>query len=609
MLKYLKKYWIFAILAPLFMLGEVSMDLLQPRFMSTIIDEGVLGLSNHNVGDIQIVINTGLQMIGLVVIGGFCGVMSGVFANLCSQNFGNDVRKDCFRRIMSFAFEQTDKFSTGSLVTRVTNDVTQVQNFVAQCIRGFVRTILLFGGGIFCLLTLDISFGVIVGCALPVVFAGIIFFILKANPKFQTLQKKLDHVNSVMQENVSGARVVKAYVREDYEEKRFGRANDELVGTQLNVLVLFAYMSPLINIVLNLLGVVIIYVGGIHVQQGMMTPGNIMAAITYLSQILHSVTMLAMIFQTISRGMASGQRLTEVLETEPAIKSGTVTEGNLTGRNAAATTAANAENTAASAIADTAAYAAEKGTIEFQDVSFAYPNGSGELILEHVNLKINPGETFGILGATGSGKSSLVNLIPRFYDVTAGCVKVDGVDVRAYELNALRDKVAIALQKSELFSKSIGENIAWGNPQADEKAIRRAAQIAQAAEFIESKANGYDTIVAEKGTSLSGGQKQRIAISRAIAKNAEILIFDDSTSALDLKTEAKLYEALKQEYGSVTKIIIAQRIASVKGADRIAVIENGRIAACDSHENLMRNSEIYQDIYNSQLKTGGVAND
>jgi len=515
-------------------------------------------------------------MIGLVLIGCVFGVLSGVFANLCSQNFGNDIRKDCFKRMMSLSFEQTDQFSTGSLVTRVTSDITQVQNLVTQCIRGFVRTIMMFCGGIICMLRLDLSFGQVILCTLPVVMVSVIFFMAKANPIFKVLQKKLDAMNSVMQENVSGSRVVKAYVREDYEKQRFGKANNELVNTQLRVLKLFSYMTPLMNIVLNVSVVAIISIGSIRVQEGGVTPGSIMAAITYISQIFHSIMMMINIFQTISRGNASASRLNEVLNSTP-----TITDGAFEGETEI------------------------KGKIEFQDVSFAYPNSKGEIILKHINLTIHPGETIGILGATGSGKSSLVNLIPRFYDATEGNVLVDDVNVKDYKLGTLRDKVAIALQKSELFSTSIKENIAWGNENATEEAIKKAAYMAQASEFIEGKEEGYDTMVAEKGMSLSGGQKQRIAISRALLKQAEILILDDSTSALDLRTEAKLYQAFGEAYADMTKVIIAQRIASVKDADRIVVIDEGQITHCDTHENLLKTSEIYQDIYNSQLKSGG----
>lgn len=576
MLKYLKKYWFFAMLAPIFMIGEVSMDLLQPELMSRIIDDGVLGLNNGGVGNLNTVITIGLKMIGFVALGGICGVMSGVFANLCAQQFGNDVRKAAFKRIMEFSFEQTDKFSTGSLITRVTNDITQLQNFVMQCLRGFVRTSMLFIGGIACMVSLNMEFGIIIACALPFVAVCVVYFIAKANPKFTVLQKKLDKVNNVMQENVSGARVVKAYVKEDYETERFEKANNELVSTQLDVLLLLSYMTPIMNIILNLSVVAVIKVGGIQVSAGSATPGNVMAAITYCSQVLNAVMRMTMIFQTASRGIASKKRVMEIINCEPAIKSGTY----------------NKET-------------AVKGKVEFKNVSFAYPGMDNENVIENFNLVINPGETIGILGATGCGKSSLVNLIPRFYDVTKGEVLIDDVNVKDYDLQVLRDKVSIALQKPEIFSTTIAENIAWGDSSADSEKIRQAADIAQATEFIDNRTDGMDTQVSQGGHSLSGGQKQRVAISRAVLKNSEILIFDDATSALDLKTEADLYSELSAKKYDVTRIIIAQRIASVKNADRIVVMDNGRLADVGSHSKLIKTSEIYKDIYESQLKGNG----
>ena len=573
MLKYLKKYWFFALLAPIFMIGEVSMDLLQPELMSRIIDDGVLGLNNGGVGNLNTVITIGLKMIGFVALGGICGVMSGVFANLCAQQFGNDVRKAVFKRIMEFSFEQTDKFSTGSLITRVTNDITQLQNFVMQCLRGFVRTSMLFIGGIACMVSLNMEFGIIIACALPFVAVCVVYFIAKANPKFTVLQKKLDKVNNVMQENVSGARVVKAYVKEDYETERFEKANNELVSTQLDVLLLLSYMTPIMNIILNLSVVAVIKVGGIQVSAGSATPGNVMAAITYCSQVLNAVMRMTMIFQTASRGIASKKRVMEIINCEPAIKSGTY----------------NKET-------------AVKGKVEFKNVSFAYPGMDNENVIENFNLVINPGETIGILGATGCGKSSLVNLIPRFYDVTKGEVLIDDVNVKDYDLQVLRDKVSIALQKPEIFSTTIAENIAWGDSSADSEKIRQAADIAQATEFIDNRPDGMDTQVSQGGHCISGGQKQRVAISRAVLKNSEILIFDDATSALDLKTEADLYSELSAKKYDVTRIIIAQRIASVKNADRIVVMDNGRLADVGSHSELIKTSEIYKDIYESQLK-------
>lgn len=334
---------------------------------------------------------------------------------------------------MSFSFEQTDKFSTGSLITRVTNDITQLQNFVMQCMRGFVRTSMLFIGGIVCMIGLNIQFGLVIACALPFIVICVIYFIAKSNPKFTILQKKLDKLNNIMQENVSGSRVVKAYVKEDYETERFNKANDELVGTQLDVLLLLSYMTPVMNIILNLSVVAVIKVGGIQVMDGSATPGNVMAAITYCSQVLNAVMRMTMIFQTASRGVASQKRIMEILNCEPAIKDG--------------------------------AYDGEtivKGKVEFRNVSFAYPGNEGASVIEDFNLVISPGETIGILGATGCGKTSLISLIPRFYDVTKGAVLVDDVDVRDYKLEVLRDKIAVSLQKSEIFTASIADNIAWG---------------------------------------------------------------------------------------------------------------------------------------------------
>ena len=573
MLKYLKKYWLFTMLAPLFMIGEVSMDLIQPELMSHIIDDGVLGINSGGVGNLDIILGTGIRMVLLVAAGGVCGVMSGVFANLSAQQFGNDVRKDTFKRIMSFSFEQTDKFSTGSLITRVTNDITQLQNFVMQCMRGFVRTSMLFIGGIVCMIGLNIQFGLVIACALPFIVICVIYFIAKSNPKFTILQKKLDKLNNIMQENVSGSRVVKAYVKEDYETERFNKANDELVGTQLDVLLLLSYMTPVMNIILNLSVVAVIKVGGIQVMDGSATPGNVMAAITYCSQVLNAVMRMTMIFQTASRGVASQKRIMEILNCEPAIKDG--------------------------------AYDGEtivKGKVEFRNVSFAYPGNEDASVIEDFNLVISPGETIGILGATGCGKTSLISLIPRFYDVTKGAVLVDDVDVRDYKLEVLRDKIAVSLQKSEIFTASIADNIAWGLPDATPDNIAAAADTAQAAQFINNRKDGMQTIVSQGGHSLSGGQRQRVAIARAVIKPAEILIFDDATSALDMKTEAELYSKLGKNKKDITKIIIAQRIASVKNADRIVVMDNGKLADVGSHEQLMITSSIYKDIYDSQLK-------
>ena len=571
MWKYIRKYLIFAILAALFMIGEVMMDLIQPGLMSKIVDNGVLGLNNGGVGDLNLIWRLGAQMILLVLFGGFCGSMNNVFVHMSGQNIGNEMRKDCFRNIMTFSFPQLDGFGTGSLVTRVTNDITQVQNFVSQFVRGMIRTTLLTFGSMYFMFRLNKNFGMIVLCAFPFVVGCMAVCLSKANPLFSKLQAQLDAINAIMQEDVSGIRIIKACVREVYEKLRFGKANDELIKTQLRVLVIFAFMNPAVNALMYLVVAAILLIGSFDVGSGVTTPGSVMAAITYTTQLLNGVLMLVMLFQNISRGYASWKRVKEVLHSKPELQ-----DGN------------QDVNTDC------------RGTIEFRDVSFAYP-GSGQAVLEHINLKVNQGETVAIMGATGCGKTSLIHLIPRFYDATAGTVLINGVDVKEYRQKELRERIAITLQKSELFSMSIKENISWGRTGAKDDAIKSAAVTAQADDFITSTAEGYDTLVAERGMSLSGGQKQRISIARAVLKAAEILIFDDSTSALDLKTEANLYEALQSNYPESTKIIVAQRIASVRRADRIVVMDNGRIAAVGTHEELRKSCQIYQDICHSQI--------
>lgn len=575
MWKYIKRYLHIAVLAALFMIGEVLMDLIQPGLMSRIVDEGVLGINNNGVGDIRLILRLGLAMIGLVIFGGLCGSLNNVFVHMSSQNIGNEMRKDSFRKIMTFSFPQMDRIGTGSLVTRVTNDITQVQNFVAQFVRGMIRTSMLMAGSIFFMFQLNHRFGLIVLCAFPFILGCMIFCMYKANPLLPKLQEQLDRINGIMQEDVSGIRIIKACVREVYEKLRFGKANDELIKTQLEVLVIFAFMNPVMNALMYIVVIIILLMGSYQVKDNVTTPGVIMASITYTTQLLNAILMLVMLFQNISKGIASWKRVKEVLYSEPELKDGEF-DGNT----------------------------AVHGRIEFRNVSFAFP-GTEKTVLKNINLTINPGEVVAVMGATGCGKTALVSLIPRFYDVTDGAVLVDGVDVREYGQKALRNKIAIALQKSELFSAAIKENILWGAPDAEEEKVRISAGIAQADDFIRSTSDGYDTPVAERGMSLSGGQKQRISIARAILKDAEILIFDDSTSALDLKTEANLYVALREHNPESTKILIAQRIASVRQADRIVVLNNGSIEACGTHTELMQSCKTYQDIYHSQIGSEG----
>lgn len=587
--KYLKKYWYFALLAPLFMVGEVIFDLLQPKLMEKIVDQGVL--SNLVASDkIEIVVNTGLLMLGCLVVGGLCGILSGVCASAAANSFGDDVRKDVFSKVVNLSYQQTDSFTTGSLVTRITNDVTQVQNFVSMAIRMFVRTIVLFFGGILMMYLTSPKFAIVLAVILPIQVLLIFIFLKKMTPIFGVVQNKIDKVNTVVQENVNGVRVVKAYVRENYEKDRFNDANVDLSLTTLKVQKIFAWVSPLMMIFMNVIVVAIIYLGGIEISQdpsavingeaGVMTVGKVMSALTYISQVLMSVMQLAMIFQSITRAKVCAKRIEEVLNSSPVITSNV-------SRNS-----------------DYNIKEKDKGTIEFKNVDFSYPSLSGKPVISNLNLKINKGEVIAILGATGSGKSSIVNLIPRFYDVTNGEVLVDGINVKDYNLFDLRKKISMILQKTELFSGTIEENIKWGKEDASLEEVQEVAKIAQADDFINSFKEGYNSQVGERGNNLSGGQKQRISIARGIIKKPEFLIFDDATSALDLATEAKLHKALKENLDDVTTIIIAQRVASAKNADRIAVIDNGCLVDFDTHENLMKNCAIYQDIYNSQLKRG-----
>lgn len=568
--KYLKPYALFAVLTPLSMVGEVLGDLLQPKLMSKIVDDGVLGQ------DMDLIIRTGLLMLLVLIGGGACGIAASAFGGIASQSFSRDLRVDVFKRVMGLSFEQTDKFTTGSLVTRLTADITAIQQMVDFMLRMLVRDSLLFFGGIIMMLTLNVRFGIIILCALPVEIIMMIVILKKANPYYSIVAKRLDSVNSVVQENVTGARVVKAYVREDTEEKRFDDANISLMESNLRVQTLMAILQPLLMIILNLSVIAVIVIGGWQVQAQAMKVGEVMAAITYLTQVLHGVMMMSMMFQTLAKASASANRLREVLETDPVIKSGSVSLSDKTG-----------------------------GTVSFKNVSFSYPETKGRPVISDLTLDIKSGESVAILGATGSGKSSLVNLIPRFYDCTAGEVLVDGVNVKDCKLDELRKKVGIVLQKSELFSGTVEDNIKWGDKNATHEEVISAAQAAQADEFIQKIPAGYEGIIAEKGASLSGGQKQRLSISRAVLKKSEILILDDSTSALDLGTEAKLRAEIDRKMNGTTLIIIAQRIQSVKSCDRIAVLDHGKLCACDTHENLLKTCEVYQDIYASQVKTSG----
>lgn len=593
LLKYLKKYWYFALLAPIFMIAEVTMDMLVTNKMGTMIDiVNSYGPTSDNNQFLNTIVSNGIIMLALVLIGVVSGILSGVFANLASQKFANDLRKGLFSKIMHLSFQQSDDFSTASLVTRVTNDVTAVQTMIAMAIRMFIRSLSMFILGIVFTLQISKQFMIILAVALPLEILIMVFFVIKAFPMFSIVQTKLDKVNSVVHENLTGARVVKAFSKEDYEYNRFVEANDTLTSITLKVNKLMAIIMPLFMLIVYAGMIAIYYIGANSQFDAMLylenfatsidpkiSVGEMEKATTYIMMIMSSLLMIGMTFANMARAAASGKRINEVLETPDII-----CDGNLDVKTLK-----------------------ETGTIEFKNVDFAYPNASAS-VLENINLKIEKGETVAIVGATGSGKTTLVNLITRFYDVTKGEILVDGENIKNYKLVDLRNKIAIVLQKAELFAGTIKENIKWGNPNATDEEVEWAANIAQAIEFIDSKEKKFDEYVEEKGTSLSGGQRQRLSIARAIVKKPEILIFDDSTSALDLVTEAKLYKAMRDNIADTTKIVVAQRIATAKNADKIVVLDGGTIIAYDTHENLLANCEIYQDIYNSQLKREGDIN-
>ena len=585
-LKYVKPYWWLVLLAPLFMIGEVLCDLVQIDIMSEIVNKGILNEIYGASEKVQIVIKFGIQMLILLVLGGIGGILSAACASACANSFANDLRKEVFSKVINLSFEQTDKFTTGSLITRITNDITQIQDFVSMAVRMFIRSLTMFIGGMVFMFRINPAFGYVILIVLPIEFITVFYFLKKVNPLFKVVQKKIDKVNSVVQENVNGARVVKAFTGEEKEKNRFDESNTDLANHSYNVFKIMSLLGPIMNIFLYGVCIAIIYIGGIEINknitlilagnENVFMVGDVIEATTYVSMILGAVVQLTMISQQVTRATVSANRVREVLDSLPVIVSN------------------NTE------VMETE----ESGTIEFKNVSFSYPNFSSAEVLDDISLKINTGETLAILGATGSGKTTLVNLIPRFYDTSNGDVLVDGVNVKDYALSDLRTRVTTVLQRTELFSGTIYDNIKWGKGDATLEEVKKVCEISQAANFIEEFNNGYDTIIGEKGSSLSGGQKQRLAIARALIRKPEILIFDDSTSALDLETEAKLYKALRENLGDTTVVLIAQRVASAKNADRIAVIDQGKIVACDTHDNLMKNCDIYIDIYNSQLKRG-----
>ncbi|GIP40416.1 ABC transporter [Paenibacillus sp. J31TS4] len=565
--RFLKPYWKAAVAAPLLMLIEVFADLLQPRLMGSIIDEGVL------TGDLGHVQRTGALMLGIALIGLLGGVGCTVFSSTASQNFGADIRKTLFRKVQTLSFGNLDRFQAGTLVTRLTNDVVQVQNFVQMTMRVLVRAPFLSLGSLIMAFTLDAKLSLLLLVSMPLLALCLTVIIRKGFPLFAKVQQKLDGVNTVLQENLAGIRVVKAFVRSGYERKRFGNISQGHRDIAIRATRTMALMTPVLMLIMNVTVVAVLWFGGNRVWTGSMPVGDLVAFLNYVTQMLSSLMMVSMMLMFVSRAKASADRINEVLDASPEIESGR----GAAGRDPHTLT----------------------GDILFDNVSFAY--GSGKPVLTDLRFRASAGQTVGIIGSTGSGKTSLVQLIPRLYDVTSGRVLVDGVDVREYELDRLRSRIGIVLQQAILFTGSIRDNIAFGRPDATQEEIEAAARAAQAHAFIQELPEGYDTQLGQRGINLSGGQKQRLSIARALLLDPAILILDDSTSAVDMGTEAKILEALRERRHGGTTLLIAQRISSVFEADWILVLEDGRLVDQGTHRDLLASSAVYQDIYRSQL--------
>lgn len=553
--------------ALVFLMIEALCDLLQPTIMSKVIDDGVA------LGKMDYVLKFGGIMLLVTAVGALGAVGRNIVSSNVSQSFGTDLRLDFFKKVQELSFENIDKLQTASLITRLTNDVTQVQGFTHGMMRIFVKAPIVCIGSIIMAVILNPNMAVILAVIVPIVSIIIYFSMKTGYPYFIKVQKALDKVNGVMREYLSGVRVVKAFNRFHYEMERFKDVNEGLALQNIKAMRVMALFNPGISFTVNMGIVSVLWLGGIKVNNGQVQVGQIIAFINYMTQILFSLMMISNVFMMFIRARASAERIGEVFLEENSLR--------------------NLEHTLEPFDM--------QGRIDFENVSFSYNSASGEPVLKNINLSILPGETVGIIGSTGSGKSTLINLIPRFYDTTSGTVKVDGLDVKEFDLKALREKIAIVPQKTVLFTGSIKDNIKWGKEEASDDEIISSAKISQAHDFIINLPEGYNTELGQGGVNLSGGQKQRISIARALIRKPEILILDDSTSAVDVTTEAKIREALKIYSKNLTTIIIAQRITSVMGLDKIVVLDNGEVAQIGTHEELMENCQIYRDIFRSQI--------
>ena len=568
--KYITPYLSAFVIGPLMMLTEVAGEVMLPKFMSMIINNGVASRNVAYIGKM------GTLMVLTVLFMAVGGILGAYFSAKASISFTSDMRNDLFRKVQQFSFENIDGYSTGSLVTRLTNDVQQVQNVLMMGLRMALRAPGMFLGALIMAFMMNRQLAVIILIVIPLLLAAILLILKTAFPRFGEMQRKLDRLNSGIQESLTNVRVVKSFVREDHEIEKFSKLNDDLKESSLRALRIVITTMPVMMFAMNVTTLAVVWYGGNIIIAGKMPVGDLTAFTTYIVQILMSLMMLSMVFLQSSRASASMKRINEIFDTEINLNDD------------------NAENKDKKVT---------EGRVEFKNVSFGYSgeNGRKDLVLEGISFTAEPGQTIGIIGSTGSGKTSLVQLIPRLYDVTGGEVLVDGVNVKEYSLKHLREGVGMVLQKNILFSGTIEENLRWGNEDAPMEDVIRFSESAQADPFVKTFKNGYDTEMGQGGVNVSGGQKQRLCIARALLKRPKILILDDSTSAVDTATEAKIRESLYHDLKDTTKIIIAQRISSVQEADQILVLEDGKIIGHGTHEELLKTCETYSEIYTTQI--------
>ena len=571
LMPYMKGYWFLSFVSIVGMAVEAACELALPKTMAKIVDIGIVN------GDNEYIIKMGVYMLILALVGLAGGMTAAKVSSVASQGFAYKIRRAMYENISSFSFKNIDDFSTASLTTRLTNDVTTIQNMVRMILVMLVRAPAMPVISAFYAFSINARLACVILAVLPIILIAVALVMKFGFPMFQKMQKKIDAINAVIQENLIGIRVVKAFVREDHEKEKFKKRNDDLTQMGIKAGTMIVTAMPIVMAVFDAAILIVVWLGGNQVGNGTMQIGDLLSFITYISQVLMSTMMFAMILLQVVRGKACAQRIGEVLETK--------------------STVTNKEN---------AIKADGKGTVEFKNVDFKYSEeGSGDLILSNINFKVDSGKVVGIVGSTGCGKSSLVSLIPRLYDVYSGQVLIDGIDVRDYDMESLRDMIGVVLQKNILFSGTVKENIRWGKEDATDEEIVKACKASCADDFISSFPDGYDTYLAQGGLNLSGGQKQRLCIARAMIKKPKILILDDSTSAVDTATEARIRQSFKNELKDTTVFIIAQRISSVQDADEILVLDDGELKGVGTHEELLKNNEIYQEIVNTQAKGVG----